>query len=165
MLPWLLHVFFSFRCLFLFSVKPLKPLITEITKNKTTPKICIITVPLFFLSARQLSHTWHHDKSTTGKKKRKEPRLKQREKLRCKGKSSTKLNSCNPKVTMTDQKSEEGWEGQFGTRETLQSSSSWRERLSAAVETILFVLPHAFLQLSILNEACMQVVVYVRVCK
>ena len=42
--PWMLqrspHVFFLFRC-FLISVKPLT---TGITKNKTTPKFCKITV-------------------------------------------------------------------------------------------------------------------------
>ena len=49
---------------------------------------------------------------TTDKKKKKEEepiaRLKQREKLRSKGKSCTKTNSCNPKVTVTDESSKAG---------------------------------------------------------
>ena len=40
MLARSLHVFFSFRCLF----NSVKPLTTEITENKTTPKFCKITV-------------------------------------------------------------------------------------------------------------------------
>ena len=44
------------------------------------------------------------------KKEEEEPiaKLKQREKLRSKGKSCTKTNSCNPKVTVTDESSKEG---------------------------------------------------------
>ena len=58
-----------------------------------------------FLSARQLAHA-----CTTERKKKKEPiaRLKQREKLRSKGKSCTNTNSCNPKVNVTDKSSKEG---------------------------------------------------------
>ena len=49
--------------------------------------------------------TCMHDRK---KKKKKNARLKQREKVRSKGKSCTKTNSCNPKVTVTDKSSKEG---------------------------------------------------------
>ena len=66
-----------------------------------------------FLSARQIrpSSTCMHDRK---KKKEEEEEeepiagLKQGEKLRSKGKSCTKTNSCNPKVTVTDESSKEG---------------------------------------------------------
>ena len=57
------------------------------------------------------------------------PSTKQREKLRSKGKSCTKTNSCNPKVNVTEKSSKEGFKGQFRVLEVrealqLQSSSS-----------------------------------------
>ena len=54
--------------------------------------------------------TCMHDRKNTKERKKEEPitRLKQREKLRSKGKSCTKTNSCNPKVTVTDKSSKEG---------------------------------------------------------
>ena len=93
-----------------------------------------------FLSARQIwpGSTYMHDR----KKKEEEPiaRLKQREKLRSKGKSCTKTNSCNPKVSVTDEPSKEGLRWPVWTkleaRKALQSSSSGRESSSAMVQTI-----------------------------
>ena len=60
-----------------------------------------------FSPARQIrpGSTCMHDRRKKKKKEEEEEpiaRLKQREKLRSKGKSCTKTNSCNPKVTVTD---------------------------------------------------------------
>ena len=59
-------------------------------------------VSLFVGPANSARHHMHARQKK--KKKEEEPiaRLKQREKLRSKGKSCTKTNSCNPKVTVTD---------------------------------------------------------------
>ena len=55
MLSWSLNVFFAFmRLSFLISVKPLT---TENTENKTTPKICKITVWVVLWKDRQASGT------------------------------------------------------------------------------------------------------------
>ena len=97
-------------------------------------------------SARQHMHAQQKRKNKKKKKKKKEEeeeepiaRLKQREKLRSKGKSCTKTNSCNPKVTVTDKSSKEGlrwpvWNG--GSRSFARSSSSGRESSSETVRTI-----------------------------
>ena len=68
-------------------------------------------------------------------------RLKQREKLRSKGKLFTKRNSCNPKVTVTDESSKEGlrWPVWTGGSRSFAVFEQWKgEFIGDGTKTINF---------------------------
>ena len=92
-----------------------------------------------FLSAPQIRPGGMHERKKKELRRRTDREAEAERKVRSKGKSCTKTNSCNPKVTMTDESSKEGlrwpvWTG--GSRSfAVFEQYSGRESSSATVQT------------------------------